>query len=138
VEAALGGGVILRARDGCFRDIAGLHGTYRIVVETQPALLLIGEKLANVGVRRVEWYLDRPVSNSGKLRKLLLETSVMGQWHWQVHLVPDPDKVLSASSEIVSTADSVILDNCEHWFDIVSEVINSIITRANVVDLRAL
>ena len=38
LESALGGGVLLRCRDGCLRDMASLHGTYRIVDETDPAL----------------------------------------------------------------------------------------------------
>src|SRR5436853_428421 len=29
IEAALGGGVILGCRDGTFRDMASIHGTYR-------------------------------------------------------------------------------------------------------------
>ena len=31
VEAAMSGGVILKGRDGCFRDLASVHGTYRKV-----------------------------------------------------------------------------------------------------------
>ena len=34
IEAALGGAVVLRGRDGCDRDLLGLHGTYRKVGET--------------------------------------------------------------------------------------------------------
>ena len=51
VEAALGGGVILLGRDGCYRDLASLHGTYRTVTETLPALSLIGESFASWNVR---------------------------------------------------------------------------------------
>ena len=47
VEAALGGGIVLGCRDGTFRDIAGVHGTYRKVAETMPALELIGRGLRN-------------------------------------------------------------------------------------------
>ena len=38
LESALGGGVILGGRDGCFRDPAGVHGSSRRVEETRPAL----------------------------------------------------------------------------------------------------
>src|SRR5688500_4697039 len=47
IEAALSGGVILAGRDGCYRDLASLHGTYREVTETTPAFQLIGETLAS-------------------------------------------------------------------------------------------
>ena len=46
VEAALAGGVILAARDGTYRDMASMHGSYRKVAETRPALELIGRTLA--------------------------------------------------------------------------------------------
>ena len=34
IEAALSGGVILHSRDGCYRDMASMHGSYRRVEET--------------------------------------------------------------------------------------------------------
>ena len=43
VEAALGGGVMLRGRDGCLRDMASLHGNFRSVEETAPAVTQIGD-----------------------------------------------------------------------------------------------
>ena len=42
VEAALAGGVVLAARDGAYRDMASMHGSYRKVAETLPALEMIG------------------------------------------------------------------------------------------------
>ena len=44
IEAALSGGVILAARDGAYRDMASMHGTYRKVAETLPALELLGDR----------------------------------------------------------------------------------------------
>src|SRR5690606_30012086 len=46
VEAALAGGVLLAARDGCLRDMASVHGTYRQVAETEPAVELLARMLA--------------------------------------------------------------------------------------------
>ena len=68
VEAALGGGVVLACRDETFRDLAGVHGTYRKVAETLPALERIGARLGELAVTRVHWLFDRPVSNSGQIR----------------------------------------------------------------------
>ena len=34
VETALGGGAVLHCRDETYRDLAGIHGTYRKVAET--------------------------------------------------------------------------------------------------------
>ena len=38
IEAALGGAVVIVCRDTTCRDIAGIHGGYRRVAETEPAL----------------------------------------------------------------------------------------------------
>ena len=40
LESAFGGGIILGGRDGCYRDLASVHGMYRRVAETRPALEL--------------------------------------------------------------------------------------------------
>jgi hypothetical protein len=69
IEAALAGGVILAARDGAYRDMASMHGSYRKVAETLPALELLGRELAADEVSACRWLLDRPVSNSGRLRE---------------------------------------------------------------------
>jgi hypothetical protein len=58
VEAALAGGVVLRARDGTYRDMASVHGTFRKVQETLPAIELIGLLLARHGATQCTWYLD--------------------------------------------------------------------------------
>ena len=41
IEAALAGAVIIAGRDGCYRDMASMHGSYRKVEETSPAIELI-------------------------------------------------------------------------------------------------
>src|SRR5688572_28853364 len=56
IEAALAGGVILAARDGCYRDLASMHGSYRKVAETLPALRLVADYLHTHGVQHCVWY----------------------------------------------------------------------------------
>jgi hypothetical protein len=80
IEAALGGGVVLVGRDGCYRDMASMHGTYRSVDETIPALLLIGNRLAALNVGGARWYLDSPVSNSGRLKGVMAELAEKQGW----------------------------------------------------------
>jgi hypothetical protein len=135
VEAALGGGVILQGRDGCHRDLASLHGTYRAVSETEPALRLIGETLAAWNVTACRWVLDRPVSNSGRLKTLMLEIAVANRWPWQVELEFSPDKVLSDASAIVVSSDSVVLDRCARWFNGAREIITTRVPSAFLVAL---
>ncbi len=118
VEAALSGGVVLQARDGAYRDMAGMHGSYRKVAETQPALERIGRTLAELGVTEGCWYLDRPVSNSGRLKGIMDSLAAAHGWRWRVELVGDPDSLLAAADQIVATADSAILDRGPSWFNL--------------------
>ena len=61
LESALAGGVVLLGRDGCCRDIAGIHRRYRKVNETVPGLHLVGEAVTAWGVSCCRWWLDKPV-----------------------------------------------------------------------------
>jgi hypothetical protein len=135
IESALSGGVILAGRDGCYRDLASLHGTYREVSETIPALRLIGETLANWRVSHCRWLLDRPVSNSARLRMLMLEIATESRWSWEVQLEFSPDNVLAASPAIIVSSDSVILDRCQRWVNAAHQIIDEKIPQANKVSL---
>jgi hypothetical protein len=112
IEATPSGGVILSTRDGVYRDMASMHGTYRKVAETLPALELLGAQLAELETAECTWYLDRPVSNSGRLKSLMEELASEKGWPWQVELAANPDALLAESAEVVATADSMILNRC--------------------------
>lgn len=135
IEAGLAGGVIILGRDGCFRDMASMHGTFRGVTETRPALVLLGELLAGLGFGRCLWYLDSPVSNSGRLKTTIYEVAGQREWNWDVQIVTDPDPILAASEEIIATADSVVLDQCRRWFNLTREVVERSLPDARIVDL---
>jgi hypothetical protein len=135
IEAALAGGVILHGRDSCYRDMASMHGTYRRVVETQPALQVIADVLVALAVRDCKWYLDSPVSNSGQLRALILRTALDHGWPWEVELVPDPDPMLAKATEIVVTSDSGILDSCKRWLNLAHFVVDTRVLTAWTLDL---
>lgn len=136
IEAALAGAVVLRCRDDSVRDIAALHGTWRQVAETSPAADLIGQTLQDLGVGHARWYLDSPVSNSGRLAGLLRLIGMEHCWKWTVDLVPDPDPLLAAQPDPVATADSIILDGCQAWLNLAALVIERHVPGARIVDLR--
>lgn len=135
VEASMGGGVILRARDESFRDMASMHGSYRTVAETVPAIELIGSYLARLKLGNCRWVLDRPVSNSGRLTALLREIAEQNDWPWTFELAEDADPVLIASGHVVASADSVILDSTDRWFNLARSVIESSVASAWILDL---
>lgn len=118
LESALSAAVLIGCRDGCVRDLASLHGTYRTVHETRPGIVAVGEYLKQLAPRHVIWYLDAPVSNSGRLAGLIRDVACQSAWDWTVELVKDPDPLLSKSSGIVVTSDSCVLDRCERWFNL--------------------
>jgi hypothetical protein len=135
LEVALSRGIILIGRDGCCRDVAGIHRQYRKVEETVPALRLIGHWTEAQGVTKCRWWLDKPVSNSGRLRTVVLELAAQSGWDWEAELVYNPDAVLSKTEHIVATSDSVILDRCPRWVNLARQLIAAHIPQALLVDL---
>jgi hypothetical protein len=112
-----------------------MHGTWRRVAETIPAAELIGAALAEIGVAGCQWYLDRPVSNSGRLKRILLDLSAANEWSWEVELVDDPDRILEAATQPVATADSAILDRCSAWVNLAAEAIRDRLPQVRMIDL---
>ncbi|MBN2183566.1 MAG: DUF434 domain-containing protein [Sedimentisphaerales bacterium] len=135
IEAAMSGAVILKGRDGSFRDLASIHGTYRKVTETIPAVELLGDFLEEVGVEKALWLLDSPVSNSGRLKKLIGELAEQKNWNWDIQLVLSPDTELIKTDSIVATSDSVILDNCKKWINLTGDIIENQIIKPWIIDL---
>ncbi len=135
VEAAMSGGIIFKGRDGCCRDLASIHGTYRKVTETIPALRLIGEFLRQIGGGPIQWLLDSPVSNSGRLKTLLGELAGENDWNWEIELLQSPDTELKRTEAIVASSDSVVLDNCRSWVNLAAEIVRDKLPAANVVTI---
>lgn len=136
VEAALAGGILLRGRDGCIRDMSSMHGNYRVLDQSREALKLILETLRELNITRSTWYLDKPVSNSGRLKGIIEETAPSYPGiEVKVILVRDPDPVLKEAGVggIVATADSGILDECGEWVNLAEAVLPD----ADVIDLSA-
>lgn len=123
LEAALGGGVVLGCQDGCWRDLASVHGTWRRVVETPAAANALGELLAAAPVASVVFWLDAPVGNSGRLAALLRELASSRGWPWRVATVASPDRILRTSPVPIATADSAVLDSPVRWVNLARTII---------------
>jgi len=135
LERALCGGPVLVGRDRACRDLAGVHGTWRAVSQTPHGIDLVGRCLTDAGSARVCWYVDQPVSNSGRLAALLRESAERAGWPWEVEVLASPDPRLAAAEGIVVTSDAWILDGCGAWFGLVEVVIEEAIPGAWKVDL---
>jgi hypothetical protein len=135
LEAALSGGVLIACRDGCLRDLASVHGSYRSVSETERAIALIGEALAESHAGQAIWLLDKPVSNSGRLAGRIKDMADERAWDWRVEVVANPDSVIVSSARTAVTSDSVILDRALRWVNLGSRVVGERLPEAWVVDL---
>jgi hypothetical protein len=135
IEAALAGGVLLLGRDGCLRDMASIHGSYRQVNQTQAAIELIGSFLTRHRVGKVLWRIDRPVSNSGRLKKILLAHAAQQDLDWDVVLDDDPDRVLGQVYPTVVTADSAVLDRVQSWVNLASWIVAECVSPAWIVPM---
>jgi len=135
IESAMSGAVIFQTRDGCFKDLASIHGTYRKVTETIPAVKLIGEFLHARQISPCLWLLDSPVSNSGRLKMLLLEIADQNSWNWQVELLISPDAEMIKTRNIVASSDGIILDGCKKWVNLAREIIEEKLPQSRLVNL---
>lgn len=117
LEVALSGSLLLEGMDGTIRDLAGLRGSYRIVDKTVRAVELLLDQMERLEVKNALFYLDQQVSNSGRLRALLLDMATNHRLQVQVELNPCVDRILSGMKNVV-TADAIILDKCGSWYNL--------------------
>lgn len=140
IEAAISGAFVFIGRDGCCRDLASIHGTYRKVTETIPAIELIGNFMQQAKIREALWLLDSPVSNSGRLKTLIRKIAEQHNWNWHIELVTSPDAILikgdSDSIGIAASSDSVVLDGCKKWVNLAGEIIKTSIHNVKIVILN--
>ncbi|HYX31134.1 MAG TPA: DUF434 domain-containing protein [Pyrinomonadaceae bacterium] len=135
IEAALSGGVLLRGRDGCIRDLSSIHGSYRSVEETESSIVMIGSALAEFSAASVVWMLDRPVSNSGRLAQKIRCLAAERGWDWSVELAFNPDRIIAESDHIVISSDGPLLDQVKRWTNLARQIIEKNLADAWLIDL---
>jgi len=135
IEAALSGGVLIRGRDDCIRDLSGVHSSYRSVNETEDAIILIGEVLDQAGVESVACILDQPISNSGRLAQRIRVLAADRNWDWTVGLAFNPDAQLIRSDRIVISSDGPVLDQVQRWNNLAASLIEKRVAGAWLIDL---
>lgn len=135
LESALSGAFVFQGRDGCCRDLSGVHGSYRQVRKTAEAIEMTGHVLNRLNVRGTSWLLDRPVSNSGRLKSDLQTVSERFSFSWEVELAYNPDKILAERDAVIVTSDSWVLDRAARWFNLGRYLIENHIREANRVKL---
>jgi len=118
IEVALAGGVLLVCRDTCMRDMASFHGNYRLVQETERAVTILMNVIESMGPSEVTVYIDRPVSNSGRLAEIVRRSAAAKKLRLQAMTADRVDETLKESAAVVASADSAILDRCGSWLNL--------------------
>jgi hypothetical protein len=126
LETALSNSLVLRGDDGVLRDVAGLHGTYRIIDKTEKAIELILQTLSNLDVMRAYFILDKPVSNSGSLKQLILAISKNFNIDVEVELDMNPDQLFVGKENVISS-DGPVLQRSSNWFNLNSMIVRDMI-----------
>jgi hypothetical protein len=133
LENALSHAYIFKSQDDAYRDISGVHGSYKRVAQTEKAIILVGDILQELKVKSVHWYFDSPISNSGRLKTILFEIAEKHEFDWQVTLVHNPDLVLAKSEDIIISSDAWILDECKQWFNLAALIIEEHLRSENII-----
>lgn len=125
LEVALSGSPVFYCRDGVLRDLAGLRGTYRIIDKTQTAIELLLRQLELLHISKAVFYLDAPVSNSGRLSGMILQCAKGYKISVQTQIIPDVDRVLEQMEGVIS-GDAIILNRCKSWLNVVPTIAEQI------------
>lgn len=125
LEVALSDSLLLKCMDGTIWDLAGLRGTYRLIDKTDTAILLIGNILEKSRVDKVVFYLDAPVSNSGRLKQRIIELLNQFNFEVQVEVIHNVDTILEKLDNVI-TSDAIIIDKCASWINLNAKIIEEI------------
>lgn len=137
LEVALSNSLIIKAMDETIRDLAGLRGTYSVIDKTEIAIKLIGDFLLEHKIERTVFYLDKPVSNSGRLKMKILEIFKDTELEVEVLNIENVDSILKSKENVV-TSDAIILDNCINWINLNKYIIEKNILNPNFIDFSRL
>lgn len=134
LEVALSESTVLKCMDGTIRDLAGLRGTYKLIDKTDIAIQLIGEKLSQMKIAEVTFYLDSPVSNTGRLKQRIIELLSMYSYDVKVELVNNPDVILETKDYVI-TSDAIILNKCDSWINLAYDIISENLPKLKYINL---
>ncbi len=117
LEVMLSDSLLFSCMDNTIRDLAALRGTYRIIPETEKAVHIMFRKLQDMGVKCVNVLLDEPVSNSGRLKALMADAGEDYAFALDIQVIKQVDRKLWEKENVI-TSDSIILDHCKSWVNL--------------------
>ena len=84
---------------------------------------------------KLVWVFDKPVSNSGRIKQMILDFAKENHLNWEVELEFNPDKFLGENAEITVSSDAWILDHCRNWFNLAGYLIDEEKLSVNLVKM---
>ncbi|MBD5097916.1 MAG: DUF434 domain-containing protein [Lachnospiraceae bacterium] len=123
LEIAFSDSMLFKCMDGTIRDLAGLRGTYRLIPQTDLAIEALFQSLDELKVKKAVIYLDKPISNSGRLKQRIYHFAEKITFELDVELDDAVDSVLK-TKPLVASADSIILDECDEWFNLAKYIVD--------------
>lgn len=135
LESLLSKAYIFEGVDGCFRDLSGVFGTYKRVNQTFASIEWVATFFKKAKVEKLIWVFDKPVSNSGRIKQMILDFAKENHLNWEVELEFNPDKFLVENAEITVSSDAWILDHCRNWFNLLGYLIDEEKLSVNLVKM---
>ena len=120
--------ILFVGQDGTVRDLAALRGTYKIIPQTEAAINTLFESMQEMNVASVHILLDEPVSNSGRLKSLLADISLNYSFDLDIQILKAVDRELWEKENVI-TSDSIILDHCASWINLIEKCVKKNGTR---------
>lgn len=133
LESLLSDAYVFRGKDGFYRDLSSVYGTYKKVQQTTTAIEIIKDFFIENAIFKIHWIFDKPVSNSGRLKVLLEEIASSNNLNWSVELDYNPDAKIAESADVAITSDAWILDRALLNFNLIEYLISEKHLKANSV-----
>ncbi len=131
MESLVSDSPVFKCMDGAVRDLANLRGSYKIIDKTEPAINLLLKQLDKRKVKKAVIYLDKPISNSGRLKMLILEVAKNYKVEVEVELLNAVDKELYYKENVIS-GDCVVIDYSTSWVPLYGWIIEDYMKDHNV------
>ncbi len=123
VEAILKGEIIILCDDGFIRDVAAVFEKFKATETTFKALNLIFKTLSANPPKKTYFYLDSPISKSGKLAALINSYFEQYNVKGEASAIKNVDKEL-ISKDVVASSDHIIISNAQRVIDLAKIFLN--------------
>lgn len=125
LEVAQSVSPVFLCMDGTYRDLAGLRGTYRLIDKTDIAIRYVFSELQKLAVKRAVFWLDAPVSNSGRQKARIAEIAEEMKFDAGIEVVNNVDAALYSLENVISS-DSIVIGHCPGWLNLCGRIIPGI------------